>query len=205
MTASVKGEAIFDPCIRAAMFLALHVYGPSKEVAADAGPLERRMAQDHAAHYASIDAAWKKWYPVEDASGFYGCLYERRTWDPMSDEPGCPPVLAFKGTDFEDRRGIVPLIAIEAFGLLYEIAFPLWGGEASAAASWRGRHARALRRAGYEPVEIFDQRGEVRVEGAHPYTWFEVDVRLRLRLFLKEEGNGDWLNNFRQGLGEPSK
>lgn len=195
-SSGISGTAMHDPCCRAAACHAMHVY---EDIMGTPG---NDTDDPVAPYFAEVDENWEEWDSDSDPNnGFFARLYKVKDWDPSDTETAaCPPVLAFRGTNFEDMRGMAVAAKVHFYGFSGDSltwVVPL-GADVTATDTRETLEAR-----GFTPFTLIDEGGWIWVEGA------TAGVRAPLRVYvnavlLADEGGGDWASNVRQGLGTPS-
>jgi hypothetical protein len=211
MASTAKGDAKWATCWRQACYLAKHVYKkpPGPDGFSTAFPAEM----------AEVERSWEEWDEVDeqDRSGLVMRLYRRTDWDPDDPEAkGCPPCLAFRGTDFEDMRGLAFAASLRVrWGIVWwtfrfcKVFDPTLDPQV--------RVSRGVRRApgrrdytredlvdlGFQPINILTESGRASAPGATRGTSLNLNLTIVADIMAKE--GGDWFNNLRQGLGETSE
>lgn len=193
-TSMMKGDVEIDPCKHAAACHAIDVYGDS--LGSNPGD---SSVQDHVD---LVKQGWEEWGQKSNPSnGFFSRLYKVKNWDPSDKETiVCPPVLAFRGTNFEDMRGMALAVEVSLYygAKTWDFVLPL-GSDVSGVTT-----KEALIGKGFDAFELLDESGWVYPEGATDGTALPVRAYVKAELFASSKG-GDWASNVRQGLGQPAK
>lgn len=195
-TTAVHGRATWKPCWRRACYLSKFIYKDPKPEKGFHTVFEKEMAE--------VDKRWEPWgdgLNKQQKSGLVARLYKVKGYDPDKKADVCPPTLVFRGTDFEDFRGLKVGVTLEVYDIgpifilvqptspYYQIAF--------------GDAARKQTLAdGYVPTTIIDNSEWLRLPGATKGYSLPVSVGYKLEYFGKADG--DWNNNIQQGLGHGS-
>ena len=214
-TTTIAGKATWTSCRRAASYMALDVYR-------DPPPSSGRFTTAYPERLEQIEQNWTKWDEVNKhrESGLVGRLYKLKAYDPGKKDPDlCPPCLAFRGTDFDDMRGIAVTATLRwrvlgVFGWTHDFTYV---ADATIPPKTIGNNPRRRARGGpvqvpytrddlvamgFRPVPIYAEEGAVRAETAASGSYVSAQLRMSLDLMAKEDG--DWLSNIMQGLGRPS-
>ncbi len=211
-TTEIKGNAKWNTCWRHACYLAQYIYKIP-----DLG-----FSTQYPEKIEEVERFWEKW-DVNDqnsGSGMVGALFRLKNWDPSSDEdPTCPPCLVFRGTDFDDMRGlaIAAKIKFRIYGIIGWTFKPVWlldseipqktldyVDEFGQSHSWNIPYERDdLIAMGFAPVPVFHDAGSSSIQGATAGSQLNVETEISLEVLAKEDG--DWLSNIFQGMGIPSK
>jgi len=124
-TTVIHGGYPWETCFREACYLAKYIYrykGKEKQdetqpqAAGSTAELNPNFFTEHPEEMAKIEEKWELWGDlVNDDSGLVAGLYKQKDYDPESETDLCPPTLVFRGTDFEDMRGLAILAKIHSF------------------------------------------------------------------------------------------
>ena len=212
MSTDIHGQAKWDTCWRQACYLAKHIYKNPP------GP------DGFKTHYpekmAEVERFWEQWGNAEQnnqaGSGLVARLFKLKAWDPKDPKaPPCPPCLVFRGTDFEDMRGLgfAATIRVQWGVVWWTIDFnKLFDPTIPQKKVWKSHQKhpniedysrKELDAMGFTPINILNEEGSTTAEGATRGTSLNLKLRINADLMAKEEG--DWLNNLNQGLGRGSQ
>lgn len=210
----VHGNAPWQSCRRQAGYLAMHVYKRPP-------PPGSGFSTAYPERVAEVERLWEDWDVLDDhsGSGLVARLYKLKDYDPDGDTSQlCPPVLAFRGTDFHDMRGMAMAASIRwrifrifgwthDFTMVFDPTIPKKMREPGRRAAARGEPAvevpyshEELVGMGFRPFPIFHDEGATDFESAADD--IDVEVRFNVALDLMAKADGDWVANILQGLGE---
>lgn len=211
MSVGARGEVKWETCWRQAAYLCKYIYSDPP------GP------DGFHTHYpekmAEIEQLWEEWSDrdKQSESGLVARLFKLKNWDPADPEaPPCPPCLVFRGTDFEDMRGLAFAGSVRVrwgvvwwtfeFAKVFDPTMP-----AQIVTPARGRTPMRKRDytrddllgMGFLPINILDESGTTTAEGATDGTRLNLNLTINADIMAKQ--GGDWYNNLLQGLGEGSE
>lgn len=210
MTSTVAGQAKWQTCWRQACYLSKYIYKFPPGPGGFQTQYPDKMAQ--------VEQNWAMWAEQNDqaGSGLVARLFKLKNWDPATQVPGCPPCLVYRGTDFEDMRGLGISATIRVqwgivwwtfeFNKVFDPTIPQKrvgknrGNPAGTPADYTRQELLAK---GFTPIPIVNETGRTTIEGATRGTEMNLDLRMQADLMAREDG--DWLNNLYQGLGRGSK
>ena len=208
MTSTILGDAKWKTCWKQASYLSKYIY---KHPPGPGG-----FKTEYPDKMAKVEELWAVWAEQNDqaSSGLVARLFKLKAWDPNKKNSSCPPCLVFRGTDFEDMRGLAFCASVRiSWGIVcYTIQFnkvfdPSIKPKMSAAN--RARRSvpvdftrEEIADMGFVPINILTETGAASVEGFTDGTQFNLTLRMSADIMAREEG--DWLNNLNQGLGRGS-
>lgn len=210
MATTIAGNAKWETCWRQACYLAKYIYKHPPGPGGFKTEFPDKMAE--------VEKTWAVWAEKDDQSrsGLVVRLFKLKAWNPKDPKaPPCPPCLVFRGTDFEDMRGLAISATVRVqWGVVWwtfefnkvfdptikpKMSSPTRSGHSTPLEFTR----EDLRAMGFSPINIVNENGTTTAEGATRGTSLNVNLRLQADLMAAE--NGDWLNNLNQGLGRGSK
>jgi len=208
MSSTVKGEAKWDTCWRQACYLSKYIYKDPNLGFTTLYP--EKMTE--------VEQNWEVWdnKEVVDDSGLVARLFKLKDWDPNMECAVCPPCLVFRGTDFDDMRGLAIAAVVRLFILgtswevftktiVFDDTMPkqkeVWksGQNYPDLVDYSREELEAM---GFTAIPIYQERDRATVEGATDGTHLTIDVEVQLDVMAKQDG--DWVSNLRQGLGQGS-
>jgi len=208
MSSTIAGNAKWDGCWRQASYLCKYICKNP--------PVPDVFKTDYPDKMAEVERLWAVWDEQNDQndSGLVARLFKLKTWDPGKKNNSCPPCLVFRGTDFEDMRGMAFCASIRiSWGIVwYTIQFnkvfdPTINAKMSVAR--RGRRSvpvdftrDEIVNMGFVPISILRETGRASLEGFTDGTRLNMTLEMSADIMAREEG--DWLNNLNQGLGRGS-
>lgn len=208
MTSTVLGDAKWKTCWKQSCYLSKYIYkyppGPGG------------FKTEYPEKMAKVEELWAVWDEEnnQDASGLVARLFKVKTWDPAKKNSSCPPCLVYRGTDFEDMRGMGLCASVRIswgpfwytfeFNKLFDPTIkPKMVG---ASRGNRGRQVDFTREEivtmGFVPINILTETGQTTVQGFTDGTQASFTLRMIADIMARDEG--DWLNNLNQGLGRGS-
>lgn len=209
----VHGNAPWDTCRRHAGYLAMHVYKRPP-------PPGTGFSTRYPDRVAEVERHWEDWEVRDNhnESGLVARLYKLKAYDPQGDVSQlCPPVLAFRGTDFHDMRGLAIAASVRwrvlriigwthDFTMVLDETIPPKMRQPSRRAAARGAMPvevpytrEELVEMGFQPFPIFHQDGTTQFDSAT--RGLDITVRFNVALDLMAKEDGDWIANIVQGLG----
>lgn len=210
MSTTSAGNAKWNTCWRQAAYLSKYIY---KDPPGPGG-----FQTHYPDKMAEIEQNWQYWLSLnnQNSSGLVTRLFKLKAWDPSDTAaPTCPPCLVFRGTDFEDMRGLAFSASVRVrWGILWKNFYinkvfdstipPKMSRPARGRGSVQLEFTREdLLGMGFTPISILNESGQTTVEGATSGTSLNLNLTLSADIMAKE--GGDWLNNLFQGLGRGSK
>lgn len=208
MTSTVLGDAKWKTCWKQASYLSKYIY---KHPPGPGG-----FKTEYPDKMTKVEENWAVWAEQnnQDASGLVARLFKLKTWDPAKKNTSCPPCLVYRGTDFEDMRGmgICASIRIDYGWFWYTIEFnklfdpTIKPKMVGASRGNRGKQVDFTRAEiialGFAPINILTETGQASIEGATNGT--QLNLTLTMQADIMARDDGDWLNNVNQGLGRGS-
>nr|WP_272212556.1 hypothetical protein [Marinicella sp. W31]MDC2878473.1 hypothetical protein [Marinicella sp. W31] len=158
-TTVIHGRAHWRPCWRQACYLSKYVYKDPPPSGGFHTVFEKEMAE--------VDKRWETWdsLNLQTDSGLVARLFKVKGYDPDKKTDVCPPTLVFRGTDFDDFRGLKVGVTLEVYDIgpifilvqptppYYQISF----GDATRKQTLAD---------GYVPTTIIDNSEWLRLPGA---------------------------------------
>jgi len=132
-TTVIRGGYPWATCFREACYLAKYIYrykGKEKQDQdnnnQETEELNPNYFTEHLEEMAKVEQRWELWDDlVNKDSGLVAGLYKQKDYDPQSETALCPPTLVFRGTDFEDMRGVALLAKIGFIATLPGVPIPV--------------------------------------------------------------------------------
>jgi len=120
-TTVIHGDNYWATCYREACYLAKYIYRYAGEKNC-AGGVNPTYFTEHPQEMARVEERWELWGDlVNNDSGLVAGIYKQKDYDPTSEKAQCPPTLVFRGTDFDDMRGVAILAKFMFFIPTHEV------------------------------------------------------------------------------------
>ncbi len=190
----IRGNSKWKTCWRHACYLSKYVYKEPPSPDGFHTQFPEKMAE--------IEENWEKWDELveQENSGLVARLFKVKGYDPSSKTDACPPILVYRGTDFEDMRNIAVAITLR-----WRWA-PFFGTYEKILVLDKQLNPNSTREqlinAGFESIPIYTEEDSIQAESAADGVYGTIDIALTLEILAKEDG--DWANNIQQGLGRGS-
>jgi len=195
-TTVIHGDNYWGTCYRHACYLAKYIYSL---------PGNPNFTTEYPEKMTEVEEHWQQWDFLDHASGLMAALFKQKNYDPASEKALCPPTLVFRGTDFDDFRGLGALVRFQVskWGAWKTFRY-CWVGDSDVSATYWERLDFAD--AGYEEHLLYEEESIVNGLLAKPFGFdIDVDINTKIELYLYTKGGyGDWNNNITQGIGKES-
>jgi len=200
-TTVIRGTDYWATCYRHACYFAKYIYKLTGSKQAD----NPDFYTEYPEKMDELEEYWEEWDFLKHNSGLMGALFKQKGYDPNSKTDLCPPILVFRGTDFDDMSGLGAFASIEVSkGVWWTFRFPWTGENGVYVGDWRRED---FIKAGYDEHQLYKEEGVVNGLLARPFDFdWNININTKIELYIYTKGGfGDWGNNLTQGMGKESE